>query len=212
MTEETKRIIDVVLAVVAMVGAALGFLKAVHEWQVSQKWKRAEHLDGLIERFESEPWLRLGCVLLDWTFRTIKHDGKTSTITNADLLLALRRHVEDGVGRFDGNQALVRDCLDAMLGFLSRIETALGSGLIDDEPTRKHFEYWIRKMVTMDSHPVLSDDPDHSAIVAALKGRSPAQMMAAYVTAYGDTTSFRRLCRRLGVPFPELDQLAADQD
>lgn len=200
MTEETKRVIDVVLAIVAMVGAALGFMKAVHEWQVSQQWKRAEHLDGLIARFESDPLLRLGCTLVDWTFRSVRHDGKSLKITNADVLLALRQHVEDGVGKFDGNQALVRDCLDAMLGFLSRVETALASGLIDDEPTRKHFAYWLRKLVTMDAHPVSSEDPNFDAIREALGGRTPAKMIAGYIAAYGDTESFHRLCERLSVP------------
>lgn len=205
MTPETKNIVDVVLTVIAMLGAVGGFFKAVHEWRVSQKWKRAEHLDALIEHFESEPLLRVGCVLLDWTYRTITYDGKAMKITNGDVLLALRRHIEDGVPEFEGNQALVRDCLDKMLGFFSRIETALASGLIDARPTRQHFGYWLCKLVRMDSHPVHSEDEDYPAIVAGLKGRTPSAMVAAYVTAYGDTESFKRLCHRLTIPFPELD-------
>jgi hypothetical protein len=35
----------------------------------------------------------------------------------------------------------------------------------------------------MDSHPVSLKDPDGEAIAAELKGRSPSQMVAGYVTA-----------------------------
>ncbi len=208
MCEETKRIVDVLLTVIAMVGAVIAFAKAIHEWQVSQKWKRAEHLDGLIDNFESQPLLRMGTLLLDWTFRRFTLDGKIVIVTNCDVLLALRRHVEDHVTEFDGNKALVRDCLDAMLGFFSRVETALATGLIDEGPTRQHFQYWVKKLVRMDSHPVMSNDPHFQIIDEALKRRSPSEMVAAYVAAYGDTKSFRRLCVKLAIPFPELDRLA----
>jgi hypothetical protein len=82
---------------------------------------------------------------VDWTFRVVTYNEKTVKVTNQDVLLALRRHHEDGVGKFDGNQALVRDCLDAMLAFFNRIETALSTGLIEEAPTRRHFEYWLTR-------------------------------------------------------------------
>ena len=52
MCEETKRIVDVLLTVVATVGAVIAFAKAVHEWQISQKWKRAEHLQNVSQHFD----------------------------------------------------------------------------------------------------------------------------------------------------------------
>ncbi|MBS2020271.1 MAG: hypothetical protein JST00_45850 [Deltaproteobacteria bacterium] len=210
MDEATKRVFDAVLAVLAMGGGVVAFVKALHEWRESQRWKRSEQLDKLVEKFESTPLLRLACTIVDWTTREVKYDGKEVVITNRDVLLALRDHTEgSGVRSFEGQQPLIRDAYDCLLTFLARLEVAIETRLVDEEPAKTYFAYWLKRFVTMDKHPRDFRDSDAEVLSEGLGERTPEEMAAVYVNAYADLAVIRSLCARFGVPPPSVPARAA---
>jgi len=192
MTDCTKNVVDVVITLLAMIGTVIAFIHTLRQWSASQRWRRMEKLDQLIEYFERDPLLRVARTSVDWTARKIKHDGRYLTITNTDALLALRdhRHLLEG-GEFEGEQATIRDGYDALLSFLARLEVALTGGLIDRDPAGVYFSYWLERFLTMDRH----KDKDGSI----LEGKSPSQMAREYISMYGDMKSVERLCVQLGL-------------
>ena len=194
MPEETKCLVDLILKLLAMVGAVVAFIHTMQQWSTSQRWKRMEKLDDLIAYFERDSMLRVARMSLDWTRRTIKHDGRELTITNSDALLALRDHrgLPENF-RFEGEQPIIRDGYDAFVSFMVRVEIALTGGLIDRDPTRAYFSYWVERFVTMDRH---LDDGGK-----LLDGHRPRDLALGYIDVYGDRQSMKRLCDSMGLPF-----------
>ena len=196
MSDPTKNIVDVILAVIGGVGALIAFTHTLRTWKEGQRWQRADKLDKLIDTFEKEPLLRLACVVVDWTFRKTDVDGKQFSFTNEDALLALRIY-GDGPGQsrdeFSTTQAKIRDAYDALLTFFSRLDVALEAGLIDQAPTRRYFVYWLETLLTMKHH------PDEKNV---LLGQSPAQAVAGYIRQYGNPTAIENLTRAMGVNAP----------
>lgn len=193
MTDDTKNLVDVVLAVVAMGGAVVAFVHTIREWRASQRWKRSEYLDKFVDRFESDDLLRLACMAIDWTSRTTTYKNRKVIILNDDVILALRDHQEMRGQHFDGEQPAIRDAYDALLSFFCRLALAIDSGLIDADPTREYFRYWLERFITMDRH------PDGSNV---LGGRSSQEMAAGYVKAYSDGDAIGRLCDRFNLARP----------
>jgi hypothetical protein len=193
MDDNTKNLVDVFLTIIAMVGAIVGFMKALYEWRVSQRWKRSEYLDKFVDRFESDELLRFASVVLDWTSRTTTYKNRTVTIGNDDVILALRDHREMGGQSYGGEQSLVRDAYDALPSFFCRLDLAIDSGLIDAEPTRDYFKYWVDRFITMDRHP--NQDK-------VLDGKDPRNLAAGYVNAYSSGHAIARLCDRFGLAHP----------
>ena len=187
MTDDTKNIMDVILTIVGMIGAATVFFHTLREWQESQRWKRAEQLDKFVERFDHDEQLRLACVILDWSDRRITYKNRDLTLTNNDVLLALRIHTDidaDADCKFPGEQPTIRDAFDAVLAFFARLELALTFKLIDLEPAKRHFDYWLQRLLTMDQH----SDPTR-----VLGEHSPEAMMRRYINKYGSEDSVERL-------------------
>lgn len=215
-----KDCVEVVLAVVGSALAIWGFRQTLKEWRVGQRWRRSEQLDKLIDHFESDPQLHVARMVLDWTVRTVKTETGETKITNNDVLLALRDHAM-GVDDFPGAQAPIRDAIDAFLSFLARLETGLSNGLIDVEPTKGYFRYWIERFVTMDKHPLPEKgSKERRDVDADLKGHLPEELfkpgeeataakylVAGYVDAYGERRILDSLCEKFGVkldwPEPE---------
>ncbi|AKU97433.1 hypothetical protein AKJ09_04097 [Labilithrix luteola] len=194
MDDQTKNVFDVVFTAIGLLGAAIGFAKAIHEWREGQRWKRSERLDRFVETFESTPLLKLACTILDWTTRQVKFDGRDVLIENRDVLLALRNHAEEPAGTvFTGEQALIRDAYDAFLAFFARLELAIATGLVEAEPAKSAFAYWLDQYATMKVH------PGEAKLNKELRARSPAQMAVVYLTAYGQPLLIGDLCERFDV-------------
>jgi hypothetical protein len=102
---------------------------------------------------------------------------ETVLIRNDDVLLTLRVYSADGdtFPTFSAEQAIIRDAFDALQVFFARIELALRSRLIDVEPSRKYFRYWVERFVTMDRH------PDNRNV---LNGLTPAQAIAYFISRH----------------------------
>ena len=192
MSDPTKNLLEMVLSIVALVGAAVTFGVGLYQWKRSQDWQRAAKLDDFVQIFQSDPLLRLAAVAVDYTVRRITIDGRDFLIQNADALLALRDHslMKPGEG-FTDEQAQLRDAYDALLAFFVRIELGISGGLLDRESAKCAFGYYLKRFLSFDMH----GDTDQ-----VLKGLDPAEAVSAYIAAYGDAQSIQRLSDHFGLP------------
>ena len=201
MSGDAKNVADVMLTILGMGGAVIAFQHTIREWRDSQRWKKSERLDKLIEGFESDKYTQVACTAIDWTARRSQFGDRDIVITNNDVLLALRPHafLESG-DTYPGEQSTLREAFDALLNFFCRIEFEMESDRLDPEPTKPYFSYWLERFVTMDRHP----DKEH-----VLGGKTPSQMVAEYIAAYSDIHVIVKLCRRfnIDVPRPLIDKL-----
>ncbi len=78
--------------------------------------------------------------------------------------------VEDAAKRYESEK-------DALLAFFNRIELSISTKLIDSEPDKDYFAYWLRRLITLDRHPDTKN---------VLRGVTPQHMVAKYIRAYGD--------------------------
>lgn len=221
MNGDTKNLWDVILNVIALLGAAYGFREGLRQWRRGQQWQQAEQMDKFVQQFEQDELLRLAATVTDWTRRTIPFRGKDFTVTNTDALMALRIHTE--CPSFEGQQATLRDAYDALLAFFTRLELALTGGLVDAAPARQYFGYWLAHFLSFDKHhpdqrsvgEVMESlrqrqpegakpDPDElrqkaEGICQFMKTANPPELVAGYIETYGDAKSIERLRKHLGV-------------
>jgi hypothetical protein len=192
MTEDIKRLWDVVLSVVTITGGIVGFCVGLQQWRRGQAWERANKLDDFIEKFETDDLLRYGATALDWTKREVTFRGRTVVISNSDVLLSLRdyRTITERP-MFPGEQATMRDAYDALMTFFQRLELSIATGLIDAHHAKAYFAYWLERLVTLDRH------PDTGSKI--LNGVSPETMICNYIKMYGDPDSIKRLCQTFEV-------------
>lgn len=195
MTDETKNLWDVVLNMVTMVGAAVAFGFGLQQWRKGQAWQRADKLDKFIEKFEADPLLRLAATILDWKERNdITFGGEKIDIRNNDVLLALRdHHTIAQRPMFSDEQAKFRDAYDALLAFLNRLELSITTDLIDPEPTRAYFAYWLERLLEFNRH------PDREKVLGDF---TPSLAVVQYIKVYGDVKSVIRLCEHFKISVP----------
>jgi len=195
METETKNLYDVILSVLTLVGAGVALGLGLYQWRRSQAWQRADKLDKFIEKFESDELLRLAAVVVDWELRETKFCGRHLTVCNKDALLALRNHDEmPANAEFEDEQPTIRDAYDSLLAFFQRLELSISHKLIDKGPAKDYFAYWLEHFLRFDRH------PDEGGTI--LKSITPEAKVAAYINAYGDMESIKRLCHKFGVSPP----------
>jgi len=185
MTGETKNLVEMVLSIIALVGAAVTFGVGLYQWKRSQDWQRAAKLDDFVKTFQSDPLLRLAAVAVDYTVRKITLDNREILVRNSDALLALRDHNQMKPDEaFTDEQAQLRDAYDALLAFFVRVELGISGGLLDRQSAKCAFSYYLTRFLSFDMH----GDAEN-----VLNGRSPADAVTAYIAAYGDSKSIQRL-------------------
>jgi hypothetical protein len=191
MCNDVKNLWDVILHGITIVSAAVAFGFGLYQWRRGQAWQRAEQMDKFVQQFEKDELLQLAATIVDWERRTVKFRDKELTVTNTDALLALRNHKDMGEKpEFGGEQATLRDAYDALLAFFARLELGLSTKLIDVAPAKQYFDYWLQHFLSFDQH------PDKKKL---LRGKSPQEMVAGYIKAYGDPESIQRLRQLLDV-------------
>jgi hypothetical protein len=195
MIDETKNLCDVILSVLTLVGAGIAFGLGLRQSRRSQAWQRAGKFDTFIEKWRSDELLGLARVVVDWELLETRFGGRDLEVCNEDALLALRHHEEvPKRSDFGEKQATIRDAYDALLAFFHRLELSILTGLIDAEPAKAYFAYWLEHFLRFDRH------PDEGGKI--LKGVTPEAKVAAYIEAYGRMDSIERLCRLFGVRPP----------
>lgn len=197
MDDQIKNLWDVILNSLALLAAAVAFIFGLLQWRQSQKWQRSEQLDKFVDKFESDELLQLATLIVDWTNRETTFRNRRIVMINTDVLLALRNHEEiKNSPMFPGEQATIRDAYDAFLTFFNRLELAISTGLIDAEPTKAYFRYWLYHFLKMSRH----EDRDH-----VLEAGTPQQMVVKYIQTYGDIESVRCLAKAFDISSPELN-------
>jgi hypothetical protein len=181
-------IIDAVVKIVALVGAAAAFLWGLHQWKEGQRWKRAERLDTLIREFATTPLVSLACKVIDWNASSV-------TLAPDDVVVYDTSEVRDALQvHWDASQEAVeyppprnriRDALDALLDFFVRLEHEIAADLVEARPAIQHFGYWICRLETMSEHA-----RDKTADLAKVR-----KEMRRYEQAYSDPAAMRRLFR-----------------
>lgn len=195
MEPNTKNLFDVAFGIASLIGAIVAFILSLRQWRQGQAWQRAQKLDELITKWESDELLRLDANVLDWSSRDVTFRSAPFRIDNDEALLALRVHSTivagaDKPSMFPGGQATLRDAYDALLSFFQRLEVAISGGLIDPVAASGFFRYWLERWVHFDRH------RDRNNV---LNGLAPATMTAGYVQAYGSPASFARLVKAFGL-------------
>lgn len=180
-----KETFDVVFDSLTLLAGVVAFGIGLYQWKRSQDWQRAAKLDDFVKFFQEDDLLRLAATAVDYTRRTTKFSGEAFHLSNTDALLALRDHKTMGTDEgFTPEQAVLRDAYDALLEFFLRLEIAISAGLLDAVAAKWAFGYYLERFVTFDMH------PDEKKV---LGDRTPADMAAGYVRAYGDVDAIRRL-------------------
>lgn len=194
MADEAIEWIKLILETGCAVGAAYGFVVARDDWRQSQRWRKSEELEKIIDRFEADPKCKLACTVLDWSARRTTYDDKPLVVTSAVALEALALHDVDAVSKYSDEAALLRDALDGALAFLVRLDAALDRDFVETGHAKPYFSYWLERLVTFDRH---EDEEGTQAL-----------RVARYVKRYSDAQALSHLCERFGISAPELGELA----
>jgi hypothetical protein len=179
--------VSVCLALFSMFGTTVAFLCTLFTWRKGQRWQRSEKLDEMILYFEGNDLLQLACIALDWPSRDVEFRGKEFSYTDEDVLMAVGAIGKDRASAMRATpvQARLRDAIDVLLSFFLRLETAISSGLVDTQPARTYFAYWVERLVSLDRHPGV-DKPEDGYL-------SGAHAVALYIQTFSDADSMRRL-------------------
>jgi len=190
-------------SVLGVFGGMFLWCWSLYEWRDAQQWKRATRLDDLIREFDTTPLLQIGRVVIDWAFRTVDDGPTRRHISNNDAILALRVYKSDPLtnGQYEGEQARIRDGLDALLTFFERLHVAVSTRSVEIAHARHFFRYWLWVLVTYKWHEVGNADVDTVREFVQKKG-SVAACVADYIAEYGNIETIVRLCQQLGVPPP----------
>lgn len=147
--EEAKLLIDAVTLGLAGIGGIV----ALFQWRRDQAWKQAEKLDAMFKEFEANRLIQIACRVLDWSRGNFKFpDGEEFRFTESDVEKSLMVHGDEEL-TFTPSQVRMRDAYDALLSFFQRLESALGSGLVDKKAAKNLFGYWVSHFSMMPEHP-----------------------------------------------------------
>lgn len=159
---ETTEIIDLVFKGIGLCGSALVAGLAIRTYLRNDEWKRAEFLAGKMKEFMDSTQVRNALVMIDWSARKIPLFGQSPDehvlVTRGMSTKALHPHTIDGenakvegtfidgafVRSYTPEEAAIRDCFDAFLDGLERINAYREAQLVTVEQLKPHLEYWIR--------------------------------------------------------------------
>jgi hypothetical protein len=194
MDDAAKNRFDAVITVIGLVGAVVGGGWALYQWNRDQAWKRAEKTDELIALFDHDERLQLAVAALDYSQRFVRYEGRSLKVERADVEMALATCEGAEKLSFSPTQVRVRDALDALLAFFSRVESARASALLDEPAARTYFAYYLDLLLTLRGH--VADEPQAR--------REGSLMVTKYVAAYGDLEGLRHLAHAWGMKLAEL--------
>jgi hypothetical protein len=156
------------LDVLGVVGAAVAFVIGLIQYRRAQQWKRAEFLAKEMKELGSDLRASTALTMVDWAVRRIRlyavDDSKEQVrtlVTYAMQAQALRPHVindansgerapgpqdaRDGANLrvYSREEALIRDCYDALLDRMERLGAYLEGGLLSVTDVAPYVSYYI---------------------------------------------------------------------
>lgn len=119
----------------------LTFIKAVYEYVMAMRWKKAEYLSKEVKDFFSDPNIKIVCTLLDYNIRKIEVDGNKITVTDELLKSALQTN--DKKQSFTSEEARLRDMFDSFFDKLSNFNVLIRNGLVEKKQVRNYLSYYL---------------------------------------------------------------------
>jgi hypothetical protein len=162
-----------VVSIIGLLGAAIAFVVGLNQYRRAQEWKRAEFLANEIKELLADRKATNALTMIDWGARRIRLDpeGQPTVVTYAMQSKALLPHTfvelsagapiessessidEATLGKFSPDEALIRDCYDALLDRLDRLGSYLETGLLLPSEMRPYLRYYIDDLAAQAGNP-----------------------------------------------------------
>ena len=149
MTEDTKRMWDVALAALTVLGACAAFILSLCQWRKGQEWQRAakgrELVDALLESDDSdeETYAWDAMRMLDYQdevkpFRTKPIAGRRHNV-NREMIQKALKESESNTDEL----IYVRKCFDELYFRLGQLQDAIDNDLVALEHVSCPVDYYI---------------------------------------------------------------------
>ena len=176
-------VIGLIITAIELIGAAIAFFIGLKQYDRAQKWKRAEFLANEMKDLLADPKAVNALTMIDWGARRIKLHGveddparnKRTLVTYRMQCSALMPHtfessqvssgapevVENSDAAGDGSalrtflpeEALIRDCYDALLDRLDRLGAYLEARLMSASDMKPYVGYYIDEIAAQTRDP-----------------------------------------------------------
>jgi hypothetical protein len=128
------------------------FIIGLWQYRKGQKWKRAEFVADLIEKFESQPKVKNTMMMLDWNSRDIKFQDQDEPLFIEDSMLGKALAIQTPTSNFADAEVEIRDAFDEYLDGLVRFEHYIEIGLLNEKELRPFLIYWIKLIGDKDAN------------------------------------------------------------
>lgn len=156
--EEKMAAADLILKIVAGIGATVAFIFGYLQYKKGQNWQKAQVLLSLIDSFEEDKSIECACQMLDWDEREVRlASGKSIKFKNEMLLKALRVPKMDKTTKsptgdgFTDEESNIRDCFDAFFDFLHKLYAFRRNGLLSFHDLA-YFNYWFELVNNIENY------------------------------------------------------------
>jgi hypothetical protein len=145
---ESYQGLSVFIQIITFLGAIIIFFRGFEEYRKSNKTKRAEFLEKLIQEFNS-PSLEVAKAVLEdfaypeWLEESEKKYGEYENLPSMKIEETLRYHKGNGVE--DDDELAIRESFDVFLDFLAKLSYYSKNELINEDELY-YFSYYFRRM------------------------------------------------------------------
>lgn len=148
MDDTTKNLVEIVIAIIGVVGLFAGgawalvqFTAARSDYQSAQKWKRAELGKKVLDEMFADEVVVAAMVMLDWE-RWFDNGDTRHYIKRDDVRAALRTDTL----KFSPQAVFIRDSFDSLFDAFARVEHLIDVGLIDFRHVEEPLRYYVEEM------------------------------------------------------------------
>src|SRR5712691_4579235 len=142
------------LDLLTVIAATIAFFVGLWQYQRAQLWKRLEFVAAEITAFNSDWRARNAMLMLDWGSRKLALFREETSAERREVfvdrkLLSSTLLTHDKVTRlFTDQEAAIRDCFDAFLGYFDRFDLFVEAGLVQVADFKPYLQYWIETLNT----------------------------------------------------------------
>jgi hypothetical protein len=192
MDENTKRLFDafsdtvgLLISVATLILAYIIYKKGIIEYHDTNKTKRAEFLEKLIESFNADSLTIAKQTLDDFVFPTgLKFTSETYySLPCVNFVQTLRDHTKTVDGITDDTELQIRASFSALLDFFSKLSYYLSNELITKKELG-YFKYYIDRINYIDSKSVTRDSKSERLRKDGIK---------IFVNTYFDSAEYEKL-------------------
>jgi hypothetical protein len=163
VTEDTKRLWDVILNIITMIGAAAAFWVGWYQWRLGQSWKRASKgrklVNDLLKSKDSDEEYYAWDAMKMLDYQDAKRPFTTKPLSQdiGNNILAKRPfHVNNTVikgalesskrDETDPRLLYVRECFDELYFKLGQLQVAIDNKLVDLKHVYSPIDYYVALM------------------------------------------------------------------